>query len=519
MFGYVLFDLDGTLTDPKEGICKSVQYALHRLGIEEPDIDKLEPFIGPPLKDSFTSFYGFDDEKALKAVSFYRERFSEVGLYENKLYPGIDNLLKSLKEKGMKTAIASSKPTVFVEKILKYFKIDKYFDVVIGSELDGSRSDKSEVVKEALLSLYYGTDHSDKGIHDFDADAQEYKSKTVMVGDRKFDIKGAKDMGVYAAGVSYGYGSRDELKKAGADNISGTVDKLTEFLTGQKIKKEIPEKFRRQTEPPKGSFLRAIYVLTPFALYYLSNVAAMSIMLGYYNRVAARGGTLSEKFWGVNGEYASGYISGISMLIGGLVILLMYIKTDRVNIAFKEKKSVYITLLSIPAGAGCALFLNLLAGNLCRIIPALSGYMKDATYNNSIPVVVGALIYVIISPVVEEILFRYLIFGRAEKTLGTKIAMFASALFFGLYHGNLLQGIYAFIMGYLMVYAYKKADNLITSVVFHMTANAVIYFLPCLPEKVTGIATGYPAMALYLIMGVAAMYGIANSKWMVDREK
>ena len=519
MFGYVLFDLDGTLTDPKEGICKSVQYALHRLGIEEPDLDKLEPFIGPPLKDSFMSFYGFDEEQALKAVSFYRERFSDVGLYENKLYPGIDNLLKSLKDKGIKTAIASSKPTVFVEKILKYFKIDKYFDVVIGSELDGSRSDKSEVVKEALLSLYYGNNHADKGINDFGTDIEEFKSKTVMVGDRKFDIKGAKDMGVFAAGVSYGYGSKDELRKSGADNISGTVEKLAEFLTGEKKKKEVPEKFKRQTEPPKGSFLRAIYVLTPFALYYLSNMAAMSIMLGYYNRLAAKGGTVSEKFWGVNGEYAAGYISGISMLVGGLVILLMYIKTDRLSVSFKEKKSVYVTLLSIPAGAGCALFLNLLVGRLVAVIPALSGYMKEATYNNSIPIAVGAVIYVLISPTVEEILFRYLIFGRAEKTLGTKIAMFASALFFGLYHGNLLQGIYAFIMGYLMVYAYKKADNLITSVVFHMTANAVIYFLPCLSEKVTNMATGYPAMALYLMMGVAAMYGIVNINWIVNRDK
>ena len=124
MFGYVLFDLDGTLSDPKEGICKSVQYALHRLGIEEPDLDKLEPFIGPPLKDSFMSFYGFDEEKALKAVGFYRERFSEVGMYENKIYPGIPELLKTLKDMEVKIAVASSKPTVFVNKILKYF-VDK----------------------------------------------------------------------------------------------------------------------------------------------------------------------------------------------------------------------------------------------------------------------------------------------------------------------------------------------------------------------------------------------------------
>ena len=281
MFGYVLFDLDGTLTDPKEGICKSVQYALHRLGIEEPDIDKLEPFIGPPLKDSFTSFYGFDDEKALKAVSFYRERFSEVGLYENKLYPGIDNLLKTIKEKGMKTAIASSKPTVFVLKILKYFKIDKYFDVVIGSELDGSRSDKSEVVKEALLSLYYGTDHADKGINDFGADAQEYKSKTVMVGDRKFDIKGAKDMGVFAAGVSYGYGSREELKKAviSSNGIPIQLDHHADFA-------DAPAKETRVGSTGTDGIFNAPYLQNSLHQALLTSATSIALFLAFFLHIS-----------------------------------------------------------------------------------------------------------------------------------------------------------------------------------------------------------------------------------------
>ena len=133
MFKYVLFDLDGTLTDPKEGICKSVQYALHRCGVEEPDIDKLEPFIGPPLKDSFALFYQFDQDTIEKAVAAYRERFSMVGLYENLIYPGIAEMLADLKEDGAKLAIASSKPTVFVEKIIDHFGIAEYFDAVINN--------------------------------------------------------------------------------------------------------------------------------------------------------------------------------------------------------------------------------------------------------------------------------------------------------------------------------------------------------------------------------------------------
>ena len=154
MNDYILFDLDGTLTDPKEGITKSVQYALSAFGIEVTNLDELEPFIGPPLKDSFMEFYGMDEPTALRAIEKYRERFQDKGLFENRLYDGVPELLRKLKGNHKKVAIASSKPTVFVERILEYFDIRRYFDVVVGSELDGTRTEKSEVVAEALRQLY-----------------------------------------------------------------------------------------------------------------------------------------------------------------------------------------------------------------------------------------------------------------------------------------------------------------------------------------------------------------------------
>jgi len=154
MKAYLLFDLDGTLTDPKLGITTCVQYALKSFGIEEPDLDKLEPFIGPPLKDSFMQFYGLDEKEAETAVDKYRERFQDIGLFENEIYPGIREMLRVLKKKGMHLAVASSKPTVFVERILEHFKIRKYFEVVVGSELDGRRVNKDEVVQEALSALF-----------------------------------------------------------------------------------------------------------------------------------------------------------------------------------------------------------------------------------------------------------------------------------------------------------------------------------------------------------------------------
>ena len=214
MYQYILFDLDGTLTDSKIGITSCVQYALHKLGIEEPDLDELEPFIGPPLTDSFREFYGFDDETVQQAVIYYRERFSTVGLFENDIYPGIAQMLERLKKAGRRLAVASSKPTVFVKQILEHFEILSYFDVIVGSELDGTRAKKEEVVEEALRQLL-----CDGNGHDI-----------VMVGDRKFDVEGAKAYGIDSIGVAYGYAACGELEEAGADVIVETVEELEKAL-------------------------------------------------------------------------------------------------------------------------------------------------------------------------------------------------------------------------------------------------------------------------------------------------
>ena len=221
MFEYILFDLDGTLTDPKEGITKSVQYALADFGIDEPDLDRLEPFIGPPLKESFMDFYGFSEDDALRAVEKYRERFVVTGIFENEIYPHIPEMLERLHKNGKKLAIASSKPTELVERILVHFGIKEYFDCIVGSEMDGRRSRKEEVVEEALRQLWNGCT---------DEEISEKRKATAMVGDRKFDIEGAKAFGLTGVGVSFGYAQGDELEKAGADYIAATVEELERFL-------------------------------------------------------------------------------------------------------------------------------------------------------------------------------------------------------------------------------------------------------------------------------------------------
>ena len=212
---YILFDLDGTLTDPKEGITKAVQYALKKHGIEVESRDELEKFIGPSLKYSFMEFYNFSEEQALQAVEDYREYFKPIGLYENEVYPGIVALLEELHSRDMKLFIATSKPTVFASQIAEHFNIDKYFTEIVGSQLDGPRVEKDEVIGY-ILEKYNLTQ----------------KDHIIMVGDRKFDILGAKKHGLQTIGVSYGYSEENELEEAGACCIADTVEQLATYLLG-----------------------------------------------------------------------------------------------------------------------------------------------------------------------------------------------------------------------------------------------------------------------------------------------
>lgn len=214
MFNNILLDLDGTLTDPKEGITKSVQYALQHFGIEE-DIDNLLPFIGPPLINSFQDFYGMSEEDAVTAVAKYRERFSTIGIYENGVYPGIEDMLKALKESGKIVALATSKPHVFARRILEHYGLIQYFDILVGSEFDGTRNDKAEVIEEVCRQLNLPVGE---------------RESCIMVGDRKHDIIGAKKCNIKSVGVSFGYADENELELAGADFIVDTVDELKEFL-------------------------------------------------------------------------------------------------------------------------------------------------------------------------------------------------------------------------------------------------------------------------------------------------
>lgn len=215
MYKYVLFDLDGTLTNSELGITKSVQHALKKFGIEVEDRTVLRPFIGPPLGESFQVYYGMSKEDSERAIEYYRERFSVKGLYENEVYEGVEKMLQDLKESGKKLILATSKPEKFTMLILEHFDLLKYFDFVAGATMDGSRGEKADVIRYALEI---------SGIED--------KSEAIMVGDRKFDILGAKENGLASIGVLYGFGDRVELTEAGADYIVEKAEDIVKVLRG-----------------------------------------------------------------------------------------------------------------------------------------------------------------------------------------------------------------------------------------------------------------------------------------------
>ena len=210
MPGPIFFDLDGTLTDPARGIVACIWHAMDRLGLERPPAEKLTQYIGPPLAESLATLVG--DARAEDALHHYRARYGETGWRENAVYAGIDDMLARLRGSGFELYVATSKVQVFATRILSHFELDGYFSGVFGAELDGRRADKSDLLQFALAST--GT-----------------SAGAVMIGDRRYDVAGAQSNGMRSIGVTWGFGSRDELIEAGADVLVDTPQEIAAALT------------------------------------------------------------------------------------------------------------------------------------------------------------------------------------------------------------------------------------------------------------------------------------------------
>ncbi|MDO4344409.1 MAG: HAD family hydrolase [Eubacteriales bacterium] len=219
-YQYILFDLDGTLTESGPGITRSVSQALKRMGCEELSEEILTKFIGPPLVESMMRYGKLTRAEADQAIVYYREYYASKGMFENEVYPGVEKMLQDLKENGKKLAVSTSKPEVYARKIIEHFRLTGYFDVICGATFDESRVDKADIIADTMEKF---------GLHDGE------KSRVLMVGDREHDVVGAKKNGVAAAGVLYGYGSRQELCEAGADYLIASAPELAKKILEEKF--------------------------------------------------------------------------------------------------------------------------------------------------------------------------------------------------------------------------------------------------------------------------------------------
>ena len=217
-YSVLLFDLDGTLTDPGEGIRNSVSYALQKYGINVTEQELLNRFIGPPLQEGFQEFYGFSSKEAIRAVGFYREYYGEKGIFQNKLYDGIPGMLKKLQANGIALLVATSKPEPYAREIIRHFHLESFFLYIAGGNMDGTRCKKQEVISYALKTCHF-----------------DEKKGIAMVGDRRHDIEGAKLCGIDSIGVLYGYGSEKELMDAGAGQIAGSPEELLSICLSYKL--------------------------------------------------------------------------------------------------------------------------------------------------------------------------------------------------------------------------------------------------------------------------------------------
>lgn len=543
MLEYLLFDLDGTLTDSSEGITKSVQYGLKSVGIEVQNLEELLVFIGPPLEYSLKEFYHLNEEQVDRAREKYRERYKQVGMYENALYPGMAALLKDMKKRGKHLAVASSKPEPFVRQILKHFNIEQYFEVIVGSGLDGSLGTKEEVVQEALRKLFAPAQASGKAKVTL---TKEEREKTAIIGDRRFDVEGGKANGIVTIGVEYGFADEGELKEAKADYIVRTVEELHSFLLrgsedaderrmksynqAQKKKTQREEIARRKAEraqkATQGSSLRkALDVLIPLMVYFVVYDVvgiALSLLSGF----------AGQRIGGSVYEYMLAHVGTVR---GVLVILTLLItmaalypmskwefflhdgnatETKKVIGIEKETKmspwkkirtAIVFGLTAISASLGLNIVFQLL-----HIVDMSEQYSAVAQAQSSVVMGVGIVLYGIVSPLAEETLFRGLVYNRMKQYFPKVLSMVLSALFFGLYHGNLVQGLFGVILGIVMAWLYELYGKWYVPVIFHGLVNISSYLLTALPGKKDGFVTIVNA-AIFVIIWIVGMIYMGKS--------
>lgn len=454
MWKTVLFDLDGTLTDSADGITKCVRYALEQMGMNAPDPSELNCFVGPPLHEMFMKYAKMDEAMADQAVELYRERYTQVGMYENHLYPYITKLLALFKKNGITMGVASSKPEVYVKQILKHFGIDHYFKVVVGSELDGTRVKKKEVLEEAIHRL-----RMDKK-----------KDQIVLVGDTAFDVLGAHEVGIACIGVSYGYGEKEDLEVAQPIYVAETVSDVAEcVMSSQNNTKKESAIFQvwRIVYPILIHLGITCFVMTGWYLVYTTYEL---VVLKNHNMQAIQEVILQQNIYQV--------------LLISLVSIAIYpwiFRGDewyrkelgiRSRMMTADKFGIMRMILVVVFFVLLGTFLNQLI-TWSEIDVLFDGYNQIAETLFSRKIMLVSLVTTsLFAPIAEEYVFRALVYRRIRDYINIKWAIIISSLLFGLYHGNVVQCIYGTLMGIALAAVYERYKTLWAPILAHIAANA-----------------------------------------------
>lgn len=454
MWKTVLFDLDGTLTDSAEGITKCVQHALVSMGYETPELDDLHCFVGPPLKEMFMEYTGMNSEDGDRAVTLYRERYVPTGIYENHLYPRIIKMLELFQKEGIIMGVASSKPEIYVKQILNHFGIDDYFKVIVGSELDGERVHKKDVLEEAIRRLKM----------------ESHRDQIVLVGDTKYDVEGAREAGIQCIGVTYGYGDQDELEASNPIYLAESVSDVAECVMSQHAK------------PKKETSIYKIWrILYPILLHIgMSSVIAYGAMFIMMAVQMIQTGSLDI------GIVANGLFQLNSVLTAvscGVLIPITYWfyrkdewkrkdygRRNRIMVSdkFGWKQILLVTLFFILY----SVLVNQLImwSGLHLLFPYYSEEVAVSLFNTSILLAVY-LAVALLAPISEELIYRGLIYRRLRDYLDVKWAMVMSALIFGLIHGNMVQFVFAFLIGLALAAVYERYKTIWAPIAAHMAVN------------------------------------------------
>ncbi len=530
MWKTVLFDLDGTITDSGEGIMKSAQYALQKgFQIEVEDLNDLRFFVGPPLISSFMKFNLTEDE-AKQAVNLYRERYNVKGVLENQIYENMAELIQALKKEGLRVALSSSKPTVYCRQILDSYQLTPYFDVIVGSELDGTRVDKAEVIEEVIRQL--GPDTN--------------REELVLVGDRSYDILGAKKAQIASVGVTFGYGNRAELEAVWPECIVDSVSELKNVLIGQyregmKMQAEAEAQKRYEHDPQAvykqmasaryaqemtshhqplypfdgSSFHRIMRIVWPMILGILINFG-LSLVYGII-AFAVFGQDFTEEL----SLRDTMLLTGIMDVLIFIIMYKMYSKDEGLRYSFGARErllgvhrfGVKEALLMLCAIETCSFFANLISSYLIPLSEVYESLMESM---KAVPPVFSFILVVFFAPFAEELLFRGVIYRRARDYYNIYTAAIISGVLFGIFHLNLSQGIPALVIGFVFCLLYEHYGTLKANILCHIVINA-FGSISILTENETVLSIIGVIMAVMALIGIGCLYYIFKKDERVNR--